>query len=177
MINIFNNLYIDTYNNFSEDIINKLPTFLNADIKHVVNLTECNLLRLPYKLVMIRNKIKFTDFFKNNDLIRIKQIPPAERTQEEIKVRKILREDIVRCRSNYILNLSNSKDNILFICNNNNVLSQLFVFIIMTLQGDQKYVPILLKDRCIVTSHKNETDIRNYLDIYIPIIYNKVNEI
>ena len=68
-------------------------------------------------------------------------------------------------------------DNILFLCNRNNVLSQLFAFIIMTLRNEEYIIPEILKDRNIVTSDKNETDIKKYLDKYIDIIYNNINEV
>ena len=82
------------------------------------------------------------------------------------------KQDIIELRKRQI-----SSDNILFICNRNNVLSQLFAFIIMTLRNEEYIIPEILKDRNIVTSDKNETDIKKYLDKYIYIIYNNINEV
>lgn len=174
---IFKNLYIDTFSNFNNDIINELSNLTNYKIKHVVNLTECDSFNSFHKISLLINKIKCKDIFYHHDLLRIKKIPPEERSSRDIKYRIILREELVRKNKNFILNLSKSKDNILFLCNKNNVLSQLFVFIIMTLRNYAHHIPIYIKDRDIVTSDKNENDIRKYLDKYLDIIYNKTNEV
>jgi hypothetical protein len=126
---------------------------------------------------LLCNKIKSKDFFNHPDLIRIKKIIPEQRTKREISLRYILREEIVNNESIFIRELSEMNDNILFICNRNNVLSQLFAFIIMTLRNEEYIIPEILKDRNIVTSDKNETDIKKYLDKYIYIIYNNINEV
>ena len=114
--------------------------------------------------------------FNNKDLIRIKKILPKNRSEQDINLRYKLREEIIDAQSNFIYELTRKKENILFVCNRNNVLSQLFVFIIMTLRDEAHHIPILIKDRNIVTSRKIENDIKKYLDKYIDIIYNNINE-
>ena len=47
----------------------------------------------------------------------------------------------------------------------------------MTIRNESKYIEKLIKDRSVVTSDKNETDIKKYLDKYIDIIYNNINEV
>jgi hypothetical protein len=177
MRQIFKNLYIETYRNFDRDIDNELSNLTKYNIKYVVNLTECDVLNACHRISLLCNKIKSKDLFDNPDLLRIKKIPPQNRSRHDISLRYILRENIINEEKNYILDLSKETENILFLCNKNNVLSQLFVFILMTLQGEEDHIPILIKDRNIVTSVKNETDIKKYLDKYIDIIYNNINEV
>lgn len=177
MKQIFRNLYIETYKNFDQDIDNELSNLTKYNIKFVINLTECNLLNSCHRLSLLCNSIKCKDIFDNKDLLRIKNIPPLDRIGSDVDLRRELREQIIDTQSEFIHKLSKEEGNILFICNRNNVLSQLFVFIIMTLRDESHHIPIIIKDRDIVTSHKNECDIKKYLDKYIDIIYNKVNEI
>ena len=174
---VFRNLYIETYKDFDRDLSNELSNITKYNIKYVINLTECDQLTSYHRLSLLCNKIKCTDVFNNEDLIRIKKIPPTNRSQHDIDLRYKLREEIIDNKSNFIHGLTRKKENILFLCNKNNVLSQLFVFIIMTLRDEAHHIPILIKDRNIVTSRKNENDIKKYLDKYINIIYNKINEI
>lgn len=177
MRQLFKNLYIETFKNFDSDITNELSNLTKYNIKYVVNLTECNTLSSYHRLSLLCNKIKFNDIFDNKELRRIKNIPPLDRSKRDLKQRVILREQLINNNSDYILNLSKEDNNILFVCNKNNVLSQLFVFIIMTIRNEDHHIPILIKDRDIVTSKKNEDDIKKYLDKYIDIIYNNKNEI
>jgi hypothetical protein len=177
MKQIYKNIYIETYKNFDMDIDNELYNLTKNKIKYVINLTECDQLNGNHRMSLLCNKIKSKDFFNHPDLIRIKKIIPEQRTKREISLRYILREEIVNNESIFIRELSEMNDNILFICNRNNVLSQLFAFIIMTLLNEEYIIPEILKDRNIVTSDKNETDIKKYLDKYIYIIYNNINEV
>jgi hypothetical protein len=177
MKQIYKNIYIETYKNFDMDIDNELYNLTKNKIKYVINLTECDQLNGNHRMSLLCNKIKSKDFFNHPDLIRIKKIIPEQRTKREISLRYILREEIVNNEINFIRELSEMNDNILFLCNRNNVLSQLFAFIIMTLRNEEYIIPEILKDRNIVTSDKNETDIKKYLDKYIYIIYNNINEV
>lgn len=177
MRQIFKNLYIETYRNFDKDIDNELSNLTKNKIKYVINLTECDQLNACHRISLLCNKIKSKDIFNNHNLQRIKRIPPIERSKRDISLRFILRENIINDEKDFLKDLSKSSENILFICNKNNVLSQLFSFIIMTLRGEEDHIPILIKDRNIVTSVKNETDIKKYLDKYMDIIYNNINEV
>jgi len=177
MRQIFKNLYIETYRDFDRDIDNELSNLTKYNIKHVVNLTECDVLNACHRISLLCNKIKSKDLFDNPDLLRIKKISPQDRSKRDTSLRYLLRENIINEEKDYILDLSKETENILFLCNKNNVLSQLFVFILMTLRGEKDHIPILIKDRNIVTSAKNETDIKKYLDKYIDIIYNNINEV
>ncbi len=177
MQQIFKNLYIDTYSNFNNDVNNELSNLIKNKIKLVINLTECDQLTTDHRLSLICNKIKCKDIFNHIELIRIKKIPPNNRSNNDIKKRYNLRDKLIHDNSNVIYDLSKLDTNILFLCNRNNVLSQLFVFIIMTLRNESKYIEKLIKDRSVVTSDKNETDIKKYLDKYIDIIYNNINEV
>ena len=47
----------------------------------------------------------------------------------------------------------------------------------MTIRKESHHIPIILKNRDIVTSLKNENDIKSYLDKYMSIIYNNINEV
>ena len=177
MRQIFKNLYIETYRDFDRDIDNELSNLTKYNIKYVINLTECDVLNACHRISLLCNKIKSKDFFDNSELLRIKKIPPVNRSKRDISLRHILRENIVNEERDFLKELSKNKDNILFICNKNNVLSQLFAFIIMTIRGEEDHIPILIKDRNIVTSTKNETDIKKYLGKYMDIIYNNINEV
>lgn len=177
MKQIFKNIYIETYKNFDIDVDNELSNLTKNKIKYVINLTECDQLNGNHRMSLLCNGIKCKDFFNHPDLIRIKKIIPEQRTKREISLRYILREEIINNESDFIHQLSIMNENILFICNRNNVLSQLFTFIIMTLRNEEYIIPEILKDRNIVTSDKNETDIKKYLDKYIDIIYNNINEV
>ena len=177
MREIYNNLFIDTFKNFDKSVRGSLQDLIHNDIKYVINLTECGRLDARHRIALMCSKIKALDFFNDDELYRIKQIPPSSRTSNEINRRSIIREQIVYANTEFLKTLSVENVNILFVCNQNNVLSQLFAFIIMTLRGEDNHIPILMKDRNIVTSHKNETDIKKYLDKYMGIIYNKINEV
>jgi len=177
MKKIFNNLYIDTFESLDSSIEAELSDFYNNNIKYVVNLTECNQLTPMHRLSFVCNKIKALDLFDNYELRRIKKIAPVDRTEREVKSRFILRDNIVLQNREFLLELSKSTDNILFTCNRNNVLSPLFVFIIMKLQGYENYIENMMRDKTIVTSHQNKCDIEKYLDKYISIIYNNNNEV
>lgn len=177
MRQIFRNLYIETYRDFDRDINNELSNLVKNNIKHVINLTECDQLNSCHRVSLLCNKIKYADIFDDKNLLRIKKIPPVERTEYDINLRVRLREEIVKHNIDFITSLSKLKDNILFVCNRNNVLSQLFTFIVMTLRGEDHHIPIIIKDRDIVTTSKNETDIKKYLDNYMNILYNNINEV
>lgn len=177
MQKVFRNLYIETYRNFDRDIDNELYNIIKNDIKYIVNLTECDQLNSYHRISLLCNKIKCKDLFNDRDLIRIKKIPPLDRSNDEINLRLKLREEIIEYNRDFIKSLCKFDGNILFLCNKNNVLSQLFTFIIMTIRKESHHIPIILKNRDIVTSLKNENDIKSYLDKYMSIIYNNINEV
>lgn len=177
MKKVYGNLYIDTFKNFDASVNGELNDFIKNKIKLVINLTECAQLDASQRIALICNKIKAFDLFNDPELVRIKQIPPNDRTAEEVNSRSIIREKRVKELSQYILDLSKVEENILFVCNKNNVLSQLFVLIILKLRGKDDVVKDILEDSNIVTTIKNRNDIEKYLEKYISIIYNEVNEV
>lgn len=177
MKKIFNNLYIDTFESLDSSIEAELSDFYKNDIKYVINLTECSQLTHMHRISFVCNKIKALDLFKNSELQRIKKIAPKDRTDSEVKSRFILRDSIILKNREFLLKLGKTRDNILFVCNRNNVLSPLFVFIIMKLQGFENYIENMMRDKTLVTSHQNKCDIEKYLDKYISIIYNSNNEV
>jgi len=178
MKQIYSNLFIDTFKNLDRSISNELNNLLLNDIRYVINLTEYEQLNASHRIALISNGIKSLDFFDDPDLHRIKRIPPQSRSEEEISSRITIRNRIIKEKSELILNLSKVTDNILFVCNRNNVLSPLFVCLMMHLQScNASYIDSILQDEDIVTSAKNRADIKKYLDKYIDIIYNYNNEI
>lgn len=177
MKKVFNNIYIDTFKNFDINIAAELKDFYKNDIIYVVNLTECNQLTADHRIALVCNKIKALDFFNDPELYRIKNIKPELRTTDEVQSRSIIRERIIGEKSKNLLELSKVDGNILFVCNRNNVLSPLFTFIVMHLQGYGNYIENMMRDENLVTSQKNKADIQKYLDKYKDIIYNKLNEI
>ena len=94
MQKVFRNLYIETYRNFDRDIDNELYNIIKNDIKYIVNLTECDQLNSYHRISLLCNKIKCKDLFNDRDLIRIKKIPPLDRSNDEINLRFKLREEI-----------------------------------------------------------------------------------
>jgi hypothetical protein len=76
----------------------------------------------------------------------------------------------------YIESLRVQSGNILFVCNENNVLAPLFIMIIMSLKGYYETALVTLDNASIIKQEKKET-IKKYLDKYLELIYNKLNEI
>lgn len=177
MKKVFNNIYIETFKNFNTDIAGELRDLYKNDIIYVINLTECNQLTADHRIALVCNKIKALDFFNDPELYRIKNIKPELRTTTEVQSRSTIRERIISDKSKLLLELSETDGNILFICNCNNVLSPLFTFIIMHLQGNGNYIENMMRDENLITSQKNKADVQKYLDKYKDIIYNKLNEI
>tara|TARA_R110001592_G_scaffold328964_1_gene610583 strand:- start:4411 stop:4965 length:555 start_codon:yes stop_codon:yes gene_type:complete len=177
MKKVFNNIYIDTFKSFDRSIDAELSDFYENDIKYIVNLTECNQLTANHRIALVCNKIKALDFFNDPELYRIKNIKPELRTSSEVQSRSTIRERIMGEKSKFLLDISKIDGNILFVCNRNNVLSPLFTFIIMHLQGNENYIKNIMKNKDVITSQSNKADVQKYLDKYKDIIYNKINEI
>jgi hypothetical protein len=178
MKKVYGNFYIDTFKNLDILIEEKLSKLITNNIKHVINLTECEQLNVNHRVALTRNGIKSLDFFNDSKLHEIKRVPPKYRSTEDISIRHAIRERIVEERSKFLFELSRSTQNILFVCNRNNVLSPLFVCIMIHLRlCDDDVIYSILQDNKIVTTVKNKNDINFYIDKYIKIIYNKLNEI
>ena len=178
MKQVYRNLFIDTFKNLDRSIEDELNNLILNDIQYVINLTEYEQLNVSHRIALISNGIKSLDFFDDPELHRIKRISPQSRSEEEISSRITIRDRIIKERSQFLLNLSEMTGNILFICNRNNVLSPLFVCLMMHLQScNARHVDSILQDKDVVTSAKNRADIKNYLDKYIGIIYNNINEV
>lgn len=169
------NYYIDTFCNFLTDVENNLKYIKENNIKYVLNLTECNLLSIKERLLLAKNGIKSHNFFTDGRLIMIKTVPPEERTEFEKTLRIELREKTVLESVDYLKETAIIRDNILLLCNQNNVLSQLFTFILMSIDNKKDQIEALLNDTSIV-DEKNKADIKTYLDKYLDIYYNKINE-
>ena len=178
MKQIYSNFYIDTFINLDKSIENELNDLITNKIEYVINLTEYQQLNVNHRIALTCNGIKSIDFFNDPELHRIKRIPPQSRSGEEISSRFIIRNRIIKEKSEFILNLSKMTGNILFICNRNNVLSPLFVCLMMYLRScTASHIDSILRDKEVVTSAKYKADIKNYLDKYIDIIYNNINEV
>ncbi len=178
MRQIYSNFYIDTFINLDKSIEDELNDLITNKIEYVINLTEYEQLNVNHRIALTCNGIKSLDFFKDPELHRIKHIPPQSRSGEEIRSRITIRNRIIKERSKFLLTLSGMTGNILFICNRNNVLSPLFVCLMMHLQScSASHIDSILQDDDVVTSAKNRADIKNYLDKYIDIIYNNINEV
>jgi hypothetical protein len=176
MIQVFNNLYMDTFNNLAENISTRRNYLNLKDIKTVVNLTERDQLSSEQSLRLLKLGIKSHNFFDNPDLISIKKVKPDERTNTQTLLRLKIRETLLLSKLEYIESLREQKSDILFICNENNVLAPLFIMIIMSLQGYYNTALITLDDSSIIKQEKKAT-IRKYLDKYLKLVYNKLNEI
>lgn len=176
MLKVFNNLYMDTFSNLAKNLLTSRGCLNLKDIKIVVNLTERDQLSSEQSLQLLKLGIKSHNFFDNPDLINIKKIKPDSRTDTQTLLRSKIRETILLSKLEYIENLRNQKSDILFICNENNVLAPLFIMIIMSLEGYYETALITLDDSNII-KQKKKAAIKKYLDKYLELIYNKLNEI
>tara|TARA_R110000803_G_scaffold70111_3_gene132856 strand:- start:200 stop:703 length:504 start_codon:yes stop_codon:yes gene_type:complete len=165
-----------TFNNLAENLLTSLGCLYLKDIKTVVNLTERDQLSSEQSLQLLKLGIKSHNFFDNPDLINIKKVKPDSRTDTQTLLRSKIRETIIIHKLKYIESLRDQNGDILFICNENNVLAPLFIMIIMSLKGYYKTALITLDNDSIIKQEKKET-IKKYLDKYLDIIYNKLNEI
>jgi hypothetical protein len=178
MKHIYHNLFIDTFKNLDRSIEGEMKDLIKNNIEYVINLTEYQQLNVNHRIALTCNGIKSLDFFDDPELHRIKRIPPQSRSGEEISSRITIRNRIIKERSKFLLTLCGMTGNILFICNRNNVLSPLFVCLMMHLQScNASHIDSILQDDDVVTSAKNRADIKNYLDKYKDIIYNNINEV
>ena len=176
MILVYNNLYMSTFSELTEHMLTPRGRSNLLDIKIVVNLTERDQLSSEQSLQLLKLGIKSQNFFDNKDLIGIKKIKPDCRTDTQTLLRSKIRESILLSKLKYIKDLCNQENIILFVCNENNVLAPLFIMIVMSLEGHYETALEILNDSNII-KQKKKAAIRRYLDKYLELIYNKLNEI
>jgi hypothetical protein len=167
---------MNTFSRFSGALIQGNNELISNNIRHVINLTECDSLTSMQSLSLARKRIKSINFFNDDRLTQIKKIVPSSRTEEQVNQRYIIRESILRNQTRYIKELSSFTDGILFICNKNNVLSPLFILLILSLKRRNDAVVSLLDNPLVVKPTQKQT-IEKYLAIYLDIVYNKLNEL
>jgi hypothetical protein len=167
---------MDTFSNLAGNLLSPQGCLYFKNIKIVVNLTERDQLSSEQSLQLLKLGIKSHNFFDNPDLINIKKVKPDSRTDTQTLLRSKIRETIIIHKLKYIESLRVQSGNILFVCNENNVLAPLFIMIIMSLKGYYETALVTLDNASIIKQEKKET-IKKYLDKYLELIYNKLNEI